>query len=380
MNTGHPPLKNRRIDWLDFARGLAIIMVIVVHTVEKIYTFDLEHMNPIEGPSKIFAFCAFTFGRLGVPLFLFLTGYLLCGRKYESADDIFRFWRHKLIPLIVTFECWTLICELFCVLFYKTEFRLDLCLKRMLFLEPSSMSHMWYMPMIIGLYFTLPLLSYLLHRFPIKVFTLPMLLCFLHYFVIPDLKIVFAIWELSGIEGQMSLEYTGGSYGLYMVCGYILKIVHPRLLAARRKYIRLPLYLLCTVALSFALTVWFQIWCYRNHFRYNVWYTTVSLFFCAVSLFAFISLYAECIPGAHLWSRISVASLGIYFIHKPILSLLLPYALTYFESIKMPFRVIVTVLICFLVSFCIGEILSLIPGVSKILLQRNHKISRKKEA
>ncbi|MGN0479541.1 MAG: acyltransferase, partial [Hominenteromicrobium sp.] len=220
---------NARIDWLDLVRSLAIIMVITVHAAENIYSFDAGTMNSITGISKLFAFCAFTFGRLGVPLFLFLTGYLLLDRRYDCAADVLAFWKKKLLPLLITFECWTLLYELFCVWYYELDFQPELCLKRMLFLEPSYLSHMWYMPMILGLYLTLPLLSCVLRRFPLKVLLIPMAVCFLYCFILSDVNVVLSVRELPKLTGQLSLEFTGGVYGLYAVCGYVLKRVQPRL-------------------------------------------------------------------------------------------------------------------------------------------------------
>ena len=73
-----------RILWLDNARAFAILAVIFVHATENIYTMNADHLTGENVISMVFAILGFTFGRLGVPLFLFLTGYLLLDRLEEK--------------------------------------------------------------------------------------------------------------------------------------------------------------------------------------------------------------------------------------------------------------------------------------------------------
>lgn len=49
-----------------------------------IYKMNLQEWNLISLNAKIFKTIIFTLGRMGVPLFLFLTGYLLLNRKYDN--------------------------------------------------------------------------------------------------------------------------------------------------------------------------------------------------------------------------------------------------------------------------------------------------------
>ena len=66
---------DRRIPWLDSARAFAILAVLLVHATEHLYVMDAAHLNGMSPQSALFAITAFTIGRLGVPLFLFLTGF-----------------------------------------------------------------------------------------------------------------------------------------------------------------------------------------------------------------------------------------------------------------------------------------------------------------
>ena len=98
-----PVSSGDRIEWIDLARTFAILSVITVHSIERAYTFNLESMNSMPALVRTVCFILFTVGRLGVPLFFFITGYLLLGRNYAD-EDCFRFWRKNLLALLLTTE------------------------------------------------------------------------------------------------------------------------------------------------------------------------------------------------------------------------------------------------------------------------------------
>ena len=102
-------MKQKRILWLDYARCFAIICVVLIHGVERIYVYDAQQTAMLSAGSLLFRNIAFVAGRLGVPVFLAITGYLLLDRDYSSADKIFRFYKHNLLPIIITTEIWNLI-------------------------------------------------------------------------------------------------------------------------------------------------------------------------------------------------------------------------------------------------------------------------------
>ena len=69
---------------LDFLRAFAILCVILVHTTERVYQINLDAMPVYSLQRQIFALTLFTIGRMGVPIFLFLTGYLFLNRHYTK--------------------------------------------------------------------------------------------------------------------------------------------------------------------------------------------------------------------------------------------------------------------------------------------------------
>jgi surface polysaccharide O-acyltransferase-like enzyme len=70
---------DKRVYWLDFARVFAIISITLNHTVNRTFDMDDTISEFNELPLGLFVFKAFIqiISRIGVPIFLMITGSLL---------------------------------------------------------------------------------------------------------------------------------------------------------------------------------------------------------------------------------------------------------------------------------------------------------------
>ena len=103
---------------IDFARAFAIICVILTHVTETTYQLQAEAVWGGEH-IKLLALSLFAIGRLGVPIFLFLTGYLLLDRGY-SIEKMKYFWNNNLKSLLMITEIWIIIYFVFFCFFFPT--------------------------------------------------------------------------------------------------------------------------------------------------------------------------------------------------------------------------------------------------------------------
>ena len=164
--------ERRRIEWLDAARGLAILMVLLVHSTEKIYRMKPDFLNDISLASSTFSVTAFTIGRLGVPIFLFLTGYLLLDRNFDEAACR-KFWKKNWFGMLVTTEAWIILYDIFLSTFHFSHWNNLSFIEDILLIHQVRMGHMWYMPMIIGLYICIPFAARALHKLDSKLLRFP---------------------------------------------------------------------------------------------------------------------------------------------------------------------------------------------------------------
>ncbi len=172
--------------------------------------------------SRIFGFTCFSAGRLGVPLFLMITGSLLLPRDYDN-DSIKYFWKNKYCHLLICTLIWFAIYDAFLVLNNHASIIFLLFVEEMLFLRRVNMSHVWYLPTILGLYILLPFVSLILKKYDNKLFLFPLFIYTFYSLGVNTLNTFYRVYhpELP-ISNQFSLGFSGAYYGLYVLYGYFI--------------------------------------------------------------------------------------------------------------------------------------------------------------
>lgn len=299
-----------RIDYLDIARTFAIISVVLCHAVELIYNINVEGWLDLSIQSKIFKTIGFTVGRLGVPIFLFLSGYLLLNKKYDNDDDVKKFYKKNLIPLILVTEVWIIIYNLFISIYNNKNFDTYSLVKEMLFIEEVPLMNMWYMPMIIGIYIAIPYISKIVHTFTLKSLKYPMGLVFILTFIFPTINILLKTFKLEQYGNLLNLSFLGGIYGIYIISGYLISNGIIKKVKTR--------WIIIMSIVFFVFSCGIQIYEYKHNIAYNIWYNSPFIFLCTFNLFElFTRINTEKMHTKfiNIFTYISKISLAIYFIH-----------------------------------------------------------------
>ena len=360
LNSG----KEGRIAWIDLLRCLAICCVVLVHSANAVYPFDLEAMTPVR-LSTVFAYTLLTVGRLGVPVFLMITGYLLLDRPYGREQTV-RFWKKNLLSLLLTVEIWIVVYDLFLCWFYGDEFSLSSLLADMLFLQEVEISHFWYMPVILGIYLFLPLVATALQHISLKTLAVPLVIsgCFL--FGVPTVNVFLNTLGLEPLSSQLSLDFSGGIYGILVIIGYLFK-------KDAFKKIRKGWF---AAALAGGLlgTIAMQVWAASSGYLYNVWYSNPLLCLASWGLFGLLQGEDRIrFPGAV--RHLGTCSFGIYLLHVPILRIFDRYLTIPHRSLE----VLVLFLLSLGISWILVELVSRIPGAGRILFYIRTPLKEKKK-
>ena len=216
-------MTNNRIIKLDIARTFAIICVVLCHCSQMVYTQQSVLIKDLGFMSRVFFMATFTIGRLGVPIFLYLSGVLLLEKSIEKDEDIFRFYKNNLLPLLIVNEVWIVIYNVYNIFVLKGTFLVTNFIKELLLLKNSDMLNMWYMPMIIGVYIGVPFLAKIVKSFSFKSFKPIMIVMFIFFFIVPALNVFSSIFGINQTFGSgMNVAYMGGTYGLYLLVGYYI--------------------------------------------------------------------------------------------------------------------------------------------------------------
>ncbi len=290
--------KKDRRPLLDFLRALAIFSVLVCHSAQA--TWGVTSTSLTFGVLKLF-------GRLGVPIFLFLTGSLVLGKQFKTSDDFKRFYVHNFLPLLATVEIWTVIYNLY-LLAVTGQFDFLLMLQQMVFFRQLPIAPWWYVPMIVGIYLVLPFVAVAIQSVPKKWLAAPMAIMVAYFFCYETYSSYASAIGIQPVAGPvLDMGFYGGMGGFYIILGYLLDKC--RLLRKTPAVI-----LLVAGIVSIAVLLYFE------HLDMDLWYSNVFILILSASIFE-IALRREPSMGRisdgprSVLATISKASFGVYLCH-----------------------------------------------------------------
>lgn len=239
----------------------------------------------------------FTFGRLGVPLFLLLSGYLLFTRHpCRTWADVLSFYRKKWLPLLGCWLAWVVIYALINRFWLWPDGWLAVG-RQLLFKDYPPYGHVWYMPMIIGMYLAIPLLSMLMETGGRPMFLLLFLFSVVAAIVTPHVR--------------LDLSFIGDKYVTYLLLGYLGFLLAPKI-GRNRSLVLLVFSFVAIVGLT-----WVYYHYHKINLDRNLWYTDLRLLFLSIVLFLsfrFMDVWSVA------WVKLlSQGAFAIYLMHYPIL-------------------------------------------------------------
>lgn len=341
---------------MDISRTIAIIFVVICHVIETEYYAVRIGKLVISDALWLFENIFFTFGRLGVPLFLMLTGALMLNREY----DIKKFYKKSLIPLFLTTEIWTIINYFYYCTQYSAEFSLKNLLYNMAFIRTSPLNHMWYMPMILGIYLVIPFVAKALKDMRFSDVLLPLIISFGAFSIVPIFNALAGevISFFPDANLIINIGFLGSLYGMIMILGHYI--------GKENLFKKIPTsILILAFIVSFGCNSLGARYFYSNKlFHSDVfgWYTSPFIIISAICLFELIKrIPAKKCPKAI--SLISKGSFAIYLIHNLILisfnALLQEYGL--FSDCNFVVLSIIRFIVSFGIPFLIVVIANKLP-------------------
>ena len=365
--------KNPRKISLDIIRCVAILFVILNHSVESYYNLEeydyATAVNSFEASGIMFLF---TIGRIGVPLFLFITGYLLLHRDYDKPGAIKHFWIHNLLSIIVTWEIWLVLYNIFLAYLNRTAFDTNVWIRQALFVDKTEITHSWYVPMIIGVYFFIPFIAKGIKNVPKTYLYIMLAVCIATLFVVPSINTFYTAFEMDPLSLKANPIFIATFPAVFILIGHILYLNEGKVRIPAGARISIDL---AVLAASLVLSVFLQIFLHQNGSQYNIWYSFFTVLPLSYSVFDLLNMIPikRSIPAI---KRISICSFGIYLTHRPIQMLFEQKVPLFFHTGGVPLY-IGTMWLLFAVSFAISygltEGLAAIPIVGELLVRVRKK-------
>lgn len=353
--------KKRRIEYLDFAKTLAIFCVILCHCIEKIYYYDVSIYQYFSNFSKIFSSFCFVIGRCGVPFFLFVSGALLINKRIDTYDEYKKFIKNNFLMLFLATEIWIIIYNIFLFLIDAKRFDFIYLMKSMLFFKQLPLMNMWYMPMILGIYLVIPFVAKAIKGFEnSKALILVGFISIISNMLVPTVNFIFTGLNLENVVFYINAGFLGGFVGIYLVTGYLSDKGVFRSISLLK--------LVCTSIIALGICVWIQCFALKYNCGY-IWYDCIFLYVCTVCLFeTFKRIRFDKIPYIirNVIQKISKYSLALYFIHIIIVMIIGKYIILF--EIPSIVRFIILFISTIVFSFALIEGLSTVGFVKKIIL------------
>ena len=205
---------------VDFMRIVAIMAVVCVHALPVPLLAGQE-------ASVIISAVIGSLSKIGVPLFLIITGYLMLDRDY-TGSWLIRFLKHNYLPLFVSYETWVIIATAMKLIANPSTKTVTDGLRAMLCLGEPFMIHFWYMQMILGIYLFMSIIASFIQtcgRCAVRYIRMLIVIGVVLVFALPTAQMVYC-WFGGSTDYEVTLGGFAGRGALgvfYMLLGYALR-------------------------------------------------------------------------------------------------------------------------------------------------------------
>jgi surface polysaccharide O-acyltransferase-like enzyme len=329
MKLGQPQTDKRQY-YLDILRAVAIISITLNHAVNRSYanySGQMAEFYSIPLWSTMLKTVVTVFSKIGVPLFMMITGVLIMNKKMDSKEDIKRFYRHNLLSLLITTEIWYVLIYWYLVFFGNNNIlenrgiwgTIGGMFETMLFQNQVTFDSLWYMPVIMCIYTTIPFVIMAKNKLSgekasVWLF-LPLIIVYLNNMVLPAVNAVLESQALRTFTSTLQMVDLVAYFYIYIILGYF---VGKGILDKWKTWV------VALIAMgSFALCCGFQLYMYAQPMDHLMDYDFPLLPICAAALLELGRRKAYLLKAVSKpVEGLSRISFGIYFLHIVIMTVL----------------------------------------------------------
>lgn len=346
--------EKKRIISYDFLRIIGAFSVIMLHT-SALFWYDY----PLDSTRWFFANTYDALFRFGVPIFVMISGSLFLNP--EKKLDIDRLYKHNIVRMLILYVIWSCLYGLYdCLFFDRANLTLNDVIKQML----GGRYHLWFLPMIIGIYMLLPILrtwvkhatkeelEYFLLLFFVLQISKTTLLCFLRN---PELNQI-----LDSFSTEMVCSYVG-----YFVLGYYLDQIGIDEKYNKYLYIAVPFCCVLNIVISYRQSLFYE---EPNGSIYDSY--GIFTFIIVIALYQFftktIKNHSFSTVCETVVNEISQCTLGIYVLH---IGFMEQFERMGYANLGIPSAIEVPLLavLCFLCALLVSMLLRRIPKIGRYL-------------
>ena len=339
---------NRTI-YFDYLRVFATFAVIILHvSAQNWYSTDVNGYD-----WQIFNFYD-SIVRWGVPVFVMISGSLFLNRDIPFK----KIYTKYILRMVIAYIVWSAIYALSTPGNIKIQFL-------------KGHYHMWFIPMIIGLYICIPIIKTIVEDDNITKYFI--ILAFIFAFAIPEIKTLANDFGNDFIVNHIKIFNTHISnmhmnivlgFTIYFILGYYINKITLTRKQISIIYILGILGFISTILLDSAVALKTQAACgnYYGNFNVNILFEALFVF----TWFKYKEYNNKRINS--LIQKLSKYSFGAYLVHALIIEKLKSIAGLTTLSFNSALSVIVISTTVFIISFSISALLNKIPVLNKYIV------------
>lgn len=320
--------KGKRVFSLDVIRITAIVFVVFIHSYENYYSF-----NSTSG---------YLIGRIGVPLFLALSGATMVDREYSEK------YIHSHMKRILYFY---LVSVLWLFLYrINTESVFDNIIHSLGLV--CSAKHLWYLNLLIVIYLSFPFLSYL------------------RGLETKTVEIIFGIVILLAILQDLNFVNINNGFlyaYVYLIWGFLCyaRNIFEKVSAKKLFLVFLSLFIISIVALNLDGVRLY----YQSIGRDILWYSSPMVMFPSLAVFPLLlKINNDNDKEVKLATVMSKCTFGVYIVHLFVIGLISPY-IQHINEMNGKLGTLILCVFTLFTSFALSYILGKIPLLKKTILQ-----------
>ena len=335
----------------DLLRIIACFSVVMLHSSAQ-YWYGLE----VTDHRWLVANSYDAVFRFGVPVFVMISGALFLGRE---KIDTKKLYKHNILRILILYVVWSVLYGLFhCRAVPMGELTAGTVFREIL----SNSYHLWFLPMIAGLYMLVPILHIWIKNATKKDIEYLLLIFFVLQILLTTMK-ALVTWPI--------LDYVGGMVKLELICGYsgyfVLGYYLDQYEIERDK--RKVLYIagVISVIANIVLGNWLSL---RSNTPKADIYDSFGLFTCLVVMALFVACRSismkESDKVCKMLKFVADATLGIYLLHIGVMDFLNGYgvnSMMVHPLIGIPLLAAASFLICLIIA----KVLQKIPAVGRYI-------------
>jgi len=344
-------MNNKRILYLDMLKIISCVAVVMIHV-----TADGFNKMNIHSLSWSVTTILNILVRFAVPVFVMVSGALFLNP--DKKLDVKKLWKKNILNLVIVYIVWTLIYAVYAVYNRGQDVSIINILKSAVM---KSYYHLWFIPMLIGIYACIPLLKPIVNsgKKTVEYF----LIIFCIFGIIPSTIKLFEFPYYSYVRAILNrIQVPMLGYICYFVLGHYL---HTYDLSNKVKKI-IYTSAIVSIVVSIIVTITYSwhtgkaILTLANNFSITTFIMSIAAFVLMKNLFENKKLKCE-----KVIIHLSNISLGIYLIHVLIKDILRNQLDMPFTNIwNLPLNTVIMLVGSYLISLGISKI----PFVNKYII------------